>query len=425
MVSSSPLLEVKNLKKHFPVTKGLLLQKTLGYVKAVDGVNFTITEGETLGLVGESGCGKTTTAKTVLKLENPTDGSVEVYGKNVHALKGQELREYRATVQAVFQDPWSSLSPRMRVRDIISEALVANRDVTKQEVDDRVAELLSQVGLHAFQAPLFPHEFSGGQRQRIAVASSLASYPKLIMLDEPVSALDVSIRAQIMNMLVDLQEQYNVAYLLVAHNLATVRYMAHTTAVMYLGKIVEHSETEDLFKYPLHPYTNALFSAALPSHPDIRTTEIVLQGEVPSPINPPSGCSFHPRCPAALADSELMKRCQGEMPVLAEAAPGHKVACHLYTGGATASVETGGLLFKTGLEAEQSVLKSEAAIAAGIGSTVASAEEATRVVEASRAAGQAKAKKAMVDGKKSGVSKENDNTADAQLEADSNQESSE
>jgi ABC-type oligopeptide transport system ATPase subunit len=186
MVSSSPLLEVKNLKKHFPVTKGLILQKTLGYVKAVDGVNFTITEGETLGLVGESGCGKTTTAKTVLKLETPTDGSVEVYGKNVHTLSGQELREYRATVQAVFQDPWSSLSPRMRVRDIISEALVANRDVTKEEVDERVAELLSQVGLHPFQAPLFPHEFSGGQRQRIAVASSLASYPKLIMLDEPV-----------------------------------------------------------------------------------------------------------------------------------------------------------------------------------------------------------------------------------------------
>ncbi len=421
MVSSSPLLEVKNLRKHFPVTKGLLLQKTLGYVKAVDGVDFTITEGETLGLVGESGCGKTTTAKTVLKLEDPTDGSVEVYGKNVHTLKGQELREYRATVQAVFQDPWSSLSPRMRVRDIISEALVANRDVTKQEVDDRVAELLSQVGLHPFQAPLFPHEFSGGQRQRIAVASSLASYPKLIMLDEPVSALDVSIRAQIMNMLVDLQEQYNVAYLLVAHNLATVRYMAHTTAVMYLGKIVEHSETEDLFKYPLHPYTNALFSAALPSHPDIKTTEIVLQGEVPSPINPPSGCSFHPRCPAALADSELMKRCQGEMPVLAEAAPGHKVACHLYTGGATASVETGGLLFKTGLEAEQSVLKLKGAIAAGIGSTVASAEEATRAVEASRAAGQAKAKK-VVNVEGSGVAKENDNTSDAQLEADSNQE---
>ncbi len=331
MGDNPALLEVKNLKKHFPVTKGLLLMKTIGQVKAVDGISFSIQDGETMGLVGESGCGKTTTAKTILRLETPTEGSVLVDGKNVHELKGQDVKDYRATVQAVFQDPWSSLSPRMRTREIIAEALVVNRRVTRKETNDRVDELMSQVGLHPAQASLFPHEFSGGQRQRIAVASGLASYPKLILLDEPVSALDVSIRAQIMNLLKDLQEQYHVAYLLVAHNLATVRYMAHQTAVMYLGRIVEYSDTEELFQNPLHPYTKALFSAALPSHPDIVREEIILPGEVPSPINPPSGCSFHPRCPVALADPVLMKRCQTEDPILLEAAPKHSVACHLYT----------------------------------------------------------------------------------------------
>ena len=323
-MADTPLLSVQNLKKHFPVTKGLLLMKTIGWVKAVDDISFTLQQGETLALVGESGCGKTTTAKLILRLEQPTSGEVLMDGKDVHALRGNDLREYRTMVQAVFQDPWSSLSPRMRVRNIVAEPLVINQKVSRAQVAERVKEVIASVGLRPEQANLYPHEFSGGQRQRIAMASALISHPKLIILDEPVSALDVSIRAQIMNLLVDLQQQYNVSYLVIAHHLATTRYMAHEVAVMYLGKIVEKARTEELFNNPLHPYTKALFSAALPSHPDIEREEIILRGEVPSPINPPSGCRFHPRCPMAKAE------CATVVPEEKELASGHMVACHLY-----------------------------------------------------------------------------------------------
>ena len=318
------LIRVANLKKHYPVTRGLVIQRVVGQVKAVDGINFDIPVGETYSLVGESGCGKTTTSRQILMVETPTEGDIYYQGKSVREFDRREQNEFRASVQAVFQDPWSSLNPRMRVSSIISEPLITHQRLTKQEVRDKVGELLEVVGLLPFHGNRYPHEFSGGQRQRIAIARALSTQPKLIVLDEPVSALDVSIRAQILNLLKELQRTFNLSYLLISHNLANVRYMSQNVGVMYLGKLIEEAEPGELFTNPLHPYTRALISASLPAHPRRQHEEIVLPGEVPSPIDPPTGCSLHPRCPVAF------EPCPDEEPELKEAAPGHIVACHLY-----------------------------------------------------------------------------------------------
>ena len=329
VADTGPLLRVEGLRKYFAFTKGVLFARTLGHVKAVDDVSFEIRAGKTLGLVGESGCGKTTTSRMILNLEEPTEGRILLEGEPIQGLSGAALSAYRAKVQAVFQDPWSSLNPRMKVGRTIAESLIVNasRDRKRGDrarIDGRVRELLLQVGLRPEQAEQYPHEFSGGQRQRVALAAALASRPKLIVLDEPVSALDVSICAQMMNLLKDIQAQDNVAYLLVAHDLATVRHMADHTVVMYLGKIVERAPTAALFEDVRHPYTKALFSAVLVAWPGQAAEEIELKGEVPSPLNPPSGCRFHTRCPY------VMPLCSGREPELREVAPGHFVACYLY-----------------------------------------------------------------------------------------------
>jgi oligopeptide/dipeptide ABC transporter ATP-binding protein len=318
----TPLFEARGLTKYFPVGGGIL-GRGKGVVRAVDDIAFAIEPGRTLGVVGESGCGKTTTAKLVLRLEKPTAGQILFEGQDVAGLEGADLQRYRKTVQAVFQDPFASLNPRMRVDSIIAEPLITHERLDDAAVAARVAGLLDVVGLPARSKDLFPHEFSGGQRQRIAIARALALSPRLVVLDEPVSALDVSIRAQILNLLRDLQKELGLAYLFIAHDLAAVAHMSHVIAVMYLGRIVEMGESSRVATDPQHPYTQALFAAALPAHPDEQREEIVLAGEVPSPLNPPSGCHFHPRCP------KVMARCSREDPRL-KRSQGREIACHLF-----------------------------------------------------------------------------------------------
>ncbi len=318
----TPVLEIDGLKQHFPITKGLL-GRNAGYVYAVDGVSFHIDEGETLGLVGESGCGKSTVGRTLLRLIEPTEGSIRLSGTDITHLPKSALRPYRRQMQIIFQDPFSSLNPRKSAGDIVGELLDVHGIATGNERVEMVAQLFERVGMRAAQMRSFPHEFSGGQRQRIGIARALALNPKLIVGDEPVSALDVSIQAQVINLLMDLQEEYNLSYLFIAHDLAVVEHISHRIAVMYLGKIVEYTDRRTLFTSPLHPYTEALLSAVPVPDPTLKREKRILQGDVPSPITPPSGCHFHTRCPYAEA------QCQVERPQLREVSDGHFVSCHL------------------------------------------------------------------------------------------------
>jgi oligopeptide/dipeptide ABC transporter ATP-binding protein len=320
--SKPGVLEVQDLKTYFPVRKGLL-RRTVGHVHAVDGVSFSIGAGETLGLVGESGCGKTTVGRSVLRLIEPTGGTIRLGGRDITRLGRAELRPFRREMQIIFQDPFSSLNPRMRAGDIVGEPLKVHGAVPAAERRERVAALFARVGLSEAQMGNYPHQFSGGQRQRIGVARALALNPKLIVGDEPVSALDVSIQAQVINLLTDLQRELGLAYLFISHNLAVVEHISHRIAVMYLGRIVEHTDRDTLFRKPLHPYTEALLAAVPVPDPAARRAKRVLQGDVPSPLHPPAGCHFHTRCPYAEA------RCRSETPRLREIEPGHHVACHL------------------------------------------------------------------------------------------------
>ena len=324
------LLEVKHLVKNFPVKKGVFGRVT-GQVHAVDDVSFAITAGETLGLVGESGCGKSTTGKAVLKLLEPTSGSIVWRGNRIDQLSAAEMRPVRRELQAVFQDPYSSLNPRMRAEDIVGEPIRNFERADPPEIRRRVAALFDKVGLRSDQMIKYPYEFSGGQRQRLGIARALALRPKLIVCDEPVSALDVSVQAQVINLLMDLQAEMGLSYLFIAHDLAVVEHISHRVAVMYLGKIVELTDKESLFAHPQHPYTEALLSAVPVPDPRAQKQRIILAGDVPSPINPPSGCRFHTRCPYAF------ERCRVDEPLMQEVRLGHFVACHLRDGAAFAN----------------------------------------------------------------------------------------
>ena len=321
------LVEVKDLKMHFPISAGWMFKKTIGHVKAVDGISFKIARGETLGLVGESGCGKTTTGRVILQLERPTSGHIFFEGKEITGIEEKALRTLRRKMQMIFQDPFGSLNPRMTAGEIIGEPLLIHRlTQSKGEYEEKVKELMTTVGLSPAMMERYPHEFSGGQRQRIGVARALSVRPNLIVCDEPVSALDVSIQAQIINLLEELQEKFNLTYLFIAHDLAVVRHISNRIAVMYLGEIVEIATRGDLYKKPLHPYTKSLLSAIPVPDPivEAQRDHVLLEGEVPSPFNPPPGCKFHPRCP--IAD---FPRCQEEKPILYEIEGGnHWVACH-------------------------------------------------------------------------------------------------
>jgi peptide/nickel transport system ATP-binding protein len=316
------LLQVKHLKKYFPIKNGLFSQVT-GYVKAVDDVSFSIARGSTLGLVGESGCGKTTVGKTILRLNDKTSGTVLFDGVDVFKLHRRELRSLRPRMQIIFQDPFSSLSPRLPVGEIIGEGVREHRIVPPDEFNDYISKIMEDCGLKDYHKDRYPHEFSGGQRQRICIARALALKPDFIVCDEPLSALDVSIQAQIINLLSDLQHEYGMAYLFISHDLSVVEHISTDVGVMYLGSMVEYGGREQLFKNPLHPYTKALFSAIPMPDPDVKMNRIILEGSIPSPANPPSGCKFHTRC------AQCMERCKHEIPAL-KTVEGHEVACHLY-----------------------------------------------------------------------------------------------
>jgi oligopeptide/dipeptide ABC transporter ATP-binding protein len=325
--NGKPLLRVRDLTKHFPVRRGFF-QRVIGQIKAVDGVSFDVQAGETLGLVGESGCGKSTLGRSILRLIEPTSGTVEYQGRNITRISRQAMKPLRAELQMVFQDPIGSLNPRMTVGDIVGEGLLVHGMRSRKKRAKAVADVLKQVGLQPSHANRYPHEFSGGQRQRIGIARALALRPKLIVADEPVSALDVSIQSQVLNLLVDLKQEFGLTYLFVAHNLAVVEYISDRVAVMYLGKVVELAGGEQLYAQPLHPYTQALMSAIPMPDPSDRRPRIMLSGDVPSPFNPPSGCHFRTRCPLAKAKGTINGICAEQEPPLAEKEKGHWVACH-------------------------------------------------------------------------------------------------